>query len=77
MKKLKIVFLFILLMLAYIYACQIHAIPSSMILFEGEELRLKTPLGMQVKKQGNYASLQTSSELGKKQQSIQKESYEV
>lgn len=77
MKKLKIVFLFILLMLAYIYACQIHAIPSSMILFEGEELRIKTPLGMQVKKQGNNASLPTSLELGKKQQSISKESYEV
>ena len=59
-RKILLIALFLcFLILIYIYTCAISAIPSSIILFQGEELNLKTIFGISLinKEDGNEAIL--------------------
>lgn len=70
MKKLKPILLISFLLIIYLYVCNITLIPSSIIIFEGEELNLKTIYGLKVSeknnKKANYDVMQTSTGIGEK-----------
>ena len=70
MKRLKSILLILFLLIIYIYICNITLLPSSVIIFQGEELNLKTVYGLRVseknKLKSNYEAMQTSINLGKK-----------
>ena len=53
----------IFILIIYIYACNISMFPSNIILFEGQELELKTILGINIKSKSNYETLQASTNL--------------
>ena len=50
MKKLRNIFIIIGLLVIYIYVCNITLLPSSIIIFEGEELNLRTIIGINVRR---------------------------
>ena len=50
MKKLRNIFIIIGLLVIYIYVCNITLLPSSIIIFEGEELNLRTIVGINVRR---------------------------
>lgn len=70
MKKLKPILLILFLLIGYIYVCNITLIPNSIIIFQGEELNLKTIYGLKISKKDrlnlNYEAMQTSTSLGEK-----------
>lgn len=67
MKKiLKMLLLVFFLMILYSYVLVIEKIPDKLTLFEGEQISLKTILGIQIKDY-NGESIETSSSTGKKQ----------
>ena len=45
MNKLKQFFCIAILIVIYVYVCNITLLPNSVIIFEGEELNLKTVVG--------------------------------
>lgn len=51
----------LVLFILYIYVLAINSIPNSLILFEGENLKLKTILGLNIEKNENYQTIQTAS----------------
>lgn len=53
----------IFILIIYIYACNISMFPSNIILFEGQEIELKTILGINIKSKNNYETLQASTNL--------------
>lgn len=53
MNKLKKFFVISILLIIYIYFCNITLLPSNIIIFEGEELNLKTLAGINVKRANN------------------------
>lgn len=53
MNKLKRFFVISILLIIYIYFCNITLLPSNIIIFEGEELNLKTLAGINVKRANN------------------------
>lgn len=55
MKKMKKIIIICILIVIYIYVCNITLLPSSIIIFEGESLNLKTVAGINVKK-ANYSN---------------------
>ena len=48
MKKFSIIFILLFLLISLIYVCNIDNLPSNIILFEGETLRLKTIFGIDI-----------------------------
>ena len=60
----KIVIITILLII-YIYICNIVNIPSNIIVFEGEKISLKTILGLSIKEKDNYTTMQASTNIEK------------
>lgn len=65
MNKLKKFFVISILLIIYIYFCNITLLPSNIIIFEGEELNLKTLAGINVKRanNSNVEIIQASSSL--------------
>lgn len=79
MKKIKIFSLLIILLIALIYTTNITAIPSKMILLEGEELKVDTLIGISVKpkESSDYVAKQASISLESSIQGIKKVDYEL
>lgn len=79
MKKIKIFSLLIILIIALIYTTNITAIPSKVILLEGEKLNLSTLLGVNIKQEdkGNYVVKQASTSLESTLQGIEKVDYQL
>ena len=50
MNKLKQFFCIAILIVIYVYVCNITLLPNSVIIFEGEELNLKTVVGLKIKR---------------------------
>ena len=68
-KKLLIAFILCLLISIYVYICAIDAIPENTILFQGEELNIKTIFGISLKaKNKEYDSVLTSTTTENQQQ---------
>lgn len=61
MKLLKKIIIITFLLLIYIYVCNICLLPSSYIIMQGENLNLYTLLGLSIKENLDYQTLQTSS----------------
>ena len=55
MKRVKIYFILIILLISLIYATNITSMPDSLILFQGETLNLNTALGIEVKEKNENA----------------------
>ncbi len=55
MKRVKIYFILIILLISLIYVTNITSMPDSLILFQGETLNLNTVLGIQVKEKNKNA----------------------
>lgn len=53
MNKLKQFFCIAILIVIYVYVCNITLLPSSIIIFEGEELNLKTVAGLKIRRANN------------------------
>lgn len=53
MNKLKQFFCVAILIVIYVYVCNITLLPSSIIIFEGEELNLKTVAGLKIRRANN------------------------
>ncbi|MBP3503133.1 MAG: SpoIVB peptidase [Clostridia bacterium] len=53
MNKFKKIFVISILLIIYIYICNITLLPSNIIIFEGEELNLKTLAGINIKRANN------------------------
>ena len=60
MKKFFKISIFIVLFFLYIYTLAIDSIPDSLILFEGENLKINTILGLNIENNENYKAIQTS-----------------
>ena len=54
-----------MLLIIFIYACNITSIPDSIILFEGEKLKIKTINGLSIEPNEKYMTTQVSSSIGK------------
>mgnify|MGYP004619269459 FL=1 len=61
MKLIKKIIIITFLLLIYIYVCNICLLPSSYIIMQGENLNLYTLLGLSIKENLDYQTLQTSS----------------
>lgn len=70
MKKLKPILLIFFLLIIYIYTCNIAFLPNNIIIFQGEELNIKTIYGLKIRQKDenalNYEAMQTSTKIGKK-----------
>ena len=66
MKKFLKISILIVLFILYVYVLAIEAIPDSFILFEGENLNIKTILGLNIEKNENYEAIQASSNTNSK-----------
>ena len=68
--RLKPIFLILFFLIIYIYVCSITLLPSNIVIFQGEELNLKTMYGVKINsKQSNiapYNIMQTSTNLSNK-----------
>lgn len=70
MNKLKQFFCIAILIVIYVYVCNITLLPNSVIIFEGEELNLKTVVGLKIKKaNGTNMPVIQASNLGESEQS--------
>lgn len=70
MNKLKQFFCIAILIVIYVYVCNITLLPNSVIIFEGEELNLKTVVGLKVKRaNGTNMPVIQASNLGESEQS--------
>lgn len=63
-KTLLKILIVIILIISYIYTCSILAIPNNIVVFEGEQLSLKFPIGISLISK-NHKTLLTSSNMGK------------
>ncbi len=70
MRKLKSILLISFLLIVYVYVCNISLLPNSIILFQGEDLNIKTVYGLKINQKGkngnNYQAMQTSTSFGEK-----------
>ena len=70
MNKLKPFFCIAILIVIYVYVCNITLLPNSVIIFEGEELNLKTVVGLKIKRaNGTNMPVIQASNLGESEQS--------
>ena len=68
--KLKQFFCVAILIVIYVYVCNITLLPNSVIIFEGEELNLKTVVGLKIKRaNGTNMPVIQASNLGESEQS--------
>lgn len=68
--KIKPILLILFFLIIYVYICNITLLPNNIIIFQGEELNLKTIYGLKVNQKNssisNYKALQTSTNLSEK-----------
>lgn len=68
--KIKPILLILFFLTIYVYICNITLLPNNIIIFQGEELNLKTIYGLKVKPKSininNYKAMQTSTNLSEK-----------
>ena len=70
MNKLKQFFCIAILIVIYVYVCNITLLPNSVIIFEGEELNLKTVVGLKIKRaNGTNMPVIQASNFGESEQS--------
>ena len=70
MNNLKQFFCIAILIVIYVYVCNITLLPNSVIIFEGEELNLKTVVGLKIKRaNGTNMPVIQASNLGESEQS--------
>ena len=70
MNKLKQFCCIAILIVIYVYVCNITLLPNSVIIFEGEELNLKTVVGLKIKRaNGTNMPVIQASNLGESEQS--------
>lgn len=77
MKKIKIFSLFSFLIILLIYVTNITAIPASVILLDGEELKLDTVLGVKINKKDSIKLQQASTTFGKKVNELKQVDYQL
>ena len=69
-KKIKAVLLILFFLILYIYACNITMLPSSIIVFQGEEVNFKTIYGLKINTKNSsynsYNAMQASTNLAEK-----------
>ncbi|MCI8352062.1 MAG: hypothetical protein HFJ58_00265 [Clostridia bacterium] len=65
MRIIKRIFIVSFLILLLIYVTNITSIPSNIILFQGESLKINTVLGvnLETKNEGNYEAIQASTDI--------------
>ena len=70
MKKIKSILLILFFLIIYIYVCNITLLPSNIVVFQGEEVNLKTVYGLKVgannSSHSSYSAMQTSTNLSEK-----------
>ncbi len=76
-KNLLIAFFIMVLCIIYSYVCAIDSIPTNIILFDGEELNIKTILGISLDDHSSYTAIQTSTITKSDLNSINKRKIEV
>lgn len=68
--KIKPILLILFFLIIYVYICNITLLPNNIIIFQGEELNLKTIYGLKVNQKNssisNYKAMQTSTNLSEK-----------
>ena len=68
--KIKPILLILFFLIIYVYICNITLSPNNIIIFQGEELNLKTIYGLKVNQKNssisNYKAMQTSTNLSEK-----------
>ena len=66
-KKIKSILLILFFLIIYIYVCNITLLPNSIVVFQGEELNLRTIYGLKLSaKNGEYNAMQTATNLSEK-----------
>lgn len=70
MKKVKRFLLILFLLIIYVYICNITLLPNNIIIFQGEDLNLKTMYGLRVNQKNSsynkYEVMQTATNLSEK-----------
>lgn len=70
MKRFRSILLILFLLVLYVYTCNVTLLPDNIVVFEGEELNLKTIYGLKITEKNNdndrYQAMQTSTNLTKK-----------
>ncbi len=68
-KKISSILLILFLLILYVYVCNVTLLPDNIVLFQGEELNLKTIYGLEVNsknKRGSYNAMLTATNLSEK-----------
>lgn len=69
-KKIRPILLILFFLIIYIYVCNITLLPNNIVVFEGEEVNLKTVYGIKVNTKnssyGTYNAMQTATNLSEK-----------
>lgn len=66
-KKIISILLILFLFIVYIYTCNITLLPNNIIVFQGEDLNIRTIYGLKVNnKSNNYVAMQTATNLSNK-----------
>ena len=65
MNRIKKIFIILISLVIYVYVCNITLLPSNIIIFQGEEINLKTVAGLYVRRAGNMKinSVQASNDM--------------
>lgn len=70
MRRAKPILLILFFLIIYVYICNITMLPTNIILFEGEELNLKTVYGLKINTKDstikNYEVMQTATNISEK-----------
>ena len=70
MKKIRPILLILFFLIIYVYICNITMLPSNIVVFQGEEINLKTVYGLNIKNKNssytNYNAMQTATNLSEK-----------
>ncbi len=69
-KKVKSILLILFFLILYIYVCNITLLPDNIVVFQGEEIKLKTMYGLKINAKndsyGQYNAMQTATNLSEK-----------
>lgn len=69
-KKIKSILLILFFLILYIYVCNITLLPDNIVVFQGEEINLKTIYGLKINTKngsyGQYNAMQTATNLSEK-----------
>ena len=69
-KKIRSILLILFFLILYIYVCNITLLPDNIVVFQGEEVNLKTLYGLKINQKntsyGSYSAMQTATNLSEK-----------